>query len=326
MGSGSKQPAAGGLAHIHIPGTHSHGNSGKLKPDTDPYLLQRGVLYRLHKQVIEENSHRQDLIGVQNQAQQFEAHIVQTIRRALGAFYEHVAVQADKQKSLYGDIIAAGQKLPPGFEWDGFKTRYADVLIDSATPPRTVESIQFPNQGHHSTKPMIEGGLSRKGKIMRGYNSAYYVVTPAKYLHEFKDNDVYSKDPSPEMSLYLPDCTVGALSKAPDAKFVISGKDAGGMKSISSRHDFAFKASHHEEAAKWHQIISTCAGLTTNESPISSPVSPTAGGTPISPTHTRTSTQELGVTRVPTNGAGASAGAGPGAAAQVPMVAGGGVN
>lgn len=34
------------------------------------------------------------------------------------------------------------------------------------------------------------------------------------------------------MSLYLPDCTIGALSKAPDAKFVISGKDAGGMKVI----------------------------------------------------------------------------------------------
>lgn len=37
------------------------------------------------------------------------------------------------------------------------------------------------------------------------------------------------------MSLYLPDCTIGALSKAPDAKFVISGKDAGGMKVIFVR-------------------------------------------------------------------------------------------
>lgn len=104
MGSG-QSAAPGGLAHITIPGTHSHGNGGKLKPDVDPYILQRGVLHRLHKQIIEENNHRQDLLGVQNQMQQFEAHIVQTIQQALGSFYEHVGAQADKQKALYGDII-----------------------------------------------------------------------------------------------------------------------------------------------------------------------------------------------------------------------------
>jgi hypothetical protein len=53
-----------------------------------------------------------------------------------------------------------------------------------------VEAIRYPNEEHHSTKPLKEGPLQRKGKIMRSYNSAYYVVTPSKYLHEFKDLDV----------------------------------------------------------------------------------------------------------------------------------------
>jgi len=327
MGSG-QSTAPGGLAHITIPGTHSHGNGGKLKPDVDPYILQRGVLHRLHKQIIEENNHRQDLLGVQNQMQQFEAHIVQTIQQALGSFYEHVGAQADKQKALYGDIIAAGQKLPPDFEWNGFTTRHADVLIDPSSPARSIESIQFPNQGHQSTKALIEGTLNRKGKVMRSYSAAYYVVTPSKYMHEFKDNDNYSKDPSPEISLYLPDCTVGALSKSPDAKFIISGKDAGStVKALSSKHDYAFKAASHEEAAKWHQIISVCAGLTTNESPLQSPISPTtsgaAPGAATPPSYSRTSSQELGVTHVGTNGAG-SAPAGS-KISGVPIVAGGDV-
>ncbi|RPA96686.1 hypothetical protein L873DRAFT_1829330 [Choiromyces venosus 120613-1] len=309
MGSGSSGAAMGGLVHIHIPGTHSHGNGGKLKPDVDPYILQRGVLHRLHKQVIEENNNRQDLLGVQNQLQQFEAHIVQTIQQALGSFYEHVGAQADKQKALHGDIIAAGQKLPPDFEWAGFKARYADVLIDSSSPARSIESIQFPNQSHQSTKPLIEGTLSRKGKVMRSYSAAYYVVTPC----------------NPEMSLYLPDCTVGALSKPSDAKFIISGKDAGSsMKALSTKHDYAFKAATHEEAAKWHSIISTCAGLTTNESPLQSPTSPSAaqaGGAVTPPSYSRTSTQESGVTKVNTNGSGK----GGNGVAGVPIVAAGDV-
>ncbi|CAZ83309.1 unnamed protein product [Tuber melanosporum] len=292
MGSG-QSTAAGGLAHINIPGTHSHGNGGKLKPDVDPYILRRGVLHRLHKQVIEENNHRQDLLGVQNQMQQFEGHIVQTIQQALGSFYEHVGAQADRQKALYGDIIAAGQRLPLDFEWGGFTTRYADVLIDPSSPARSIESIQFPNQGHQSTKALIEGTLNRKGKVMRSYSAAYYVVTPC----------------NPEISLYLPDCTIGALSKPPNAKFIISGKDAGStMKALSSKHDYAFKAATHEDAAKWHQIISTCAGLATNESPLQSPISPTtsgpASGAATPPSYSRTGIQELGVTNVGGNGAG----------------------
>jgi len=65
-----------------------------------------------------------------------------------------------------------------------------------------------------------------------------------------------------------------------------------------------------QQAAKWHQIISICAGLTTNESPLQSPISPTASGaapgaaTP--PSYSRTGTQELGVTIAGTNGAGSA--------------------
>jgi hypothetical protein len=116
MGSSHKQPS-GGLIHIQIPGTHSHADSAKVKPETDPYLLQRGVLYRLHRQVIEENNHRQELLGAQNQVQLFEAHVVQTIQHALGAFYEHVGAQCDRQKALYGDITGMLFSLPVLFRY-----------------------------------------------------------------------------------------------------------------------------------------------------------------------------------------------------------------
>lgn len=101
---GSPSQMTGGI-HINIPGTHSHTSTGKLKPENDPYVLRRGVLHRLHKQVIEENNNRQELLNVQTQMQQFEAHILQTVQQAMNLFYQYVGAQADRQKSLYGDIV-----------------------------------------------------------------------------------------------------------------------------------------------------------------------------------------------------------------------------
>ena len=87
------------------------------------------------------------------------------------------------------------------------------------------------------------------------------------------------------------------------------------------------KTNPPQQAAKWHQIISICAGLTTNELPLQSPISPTASGAAPSaatpPSYSRTSTQELGVTNARTNGAG-SAPTGSGISG-VPIVAAGDV-
>lgn len=88
------------------------------------------------------------------------------------------------------NFVGATQRLPLDFEWNGFVKRNAETLIDPSAPARSVDQIQFPNQNHKSTQAFMEGTLQRKGKIMRSYSAAYYVITPSKYLHEFKDNDV----------------------------------------------------------------------------------------------------------------------------------------
>lgn len=87
-------------------------------------------------------------------------------------------------------LIGATQRLPLDFEWNGFIKRNSDVLIDPSAPARSVDQIQFANQAHKSAGALVEGTLQRKGRFIRSYSTAYYVVTPSKYLHEFKDNDV----------------------------------------------------------------------------------------------------------------------------------------
>ena len=258
----------------------ANGLLGKMTAADDPYVLQRGVIYRLHKQIQEENNNRQDLISVQNSFAQFEAHILQTIQHGLGEFMRIVNAQAESTKVMYGEMVGTAQKIPLDFEWNGFIQRNSTILIDPSAPPRSVSNISFPNQNHRSTQPLISGSLERKGKIMRSYDTNYYVITPSKFLHEYKTDDNFAKDPAPELSLYLPDCVVGACA---GQKFNVKGKDVSKGKignTFSMNHELHFKAHTPDAAQKWWEIISKAVGNVTNSVP-TSPVSPTAEKQPL---------------------------------------------
>ncbi|KAH8637115.1 hypothetical protein IG631_08950 [Alternaria alternata] len=268
--------------HIELLGQHTavfDSHSGNMKATDDPYILQRGVNHRLHKQVQEENNNRQDLISVQNSFAQFEAHIIQTIQHGMGQFLQVVNTQAEHTKAAYSDMVGTSQRIPLDFEWNGFIQRNNTVLIDPSAPARNVSDISFPNQNHRSTQPLISGSLEKKGKIMRSYDTNYYVVTPSKFLHEFKTDDDFAKDPVPELSLYIPDCVIGAVN---GQKFNVKGKDVSKGKiggAFSMTHEFAFKAHTPQAAEQWWDVIRQAAGKVTNEAPSSVPTSPVSGDT-----------------------------------------------
>lgn len=274
---GSKQvdkSRNGTQAHIELLGQHTasfEASSHKIDPSTDPYILQRGVYHRLNKQIIEENNNRIDLLAVQDSFLKFEAHVIQTIQQSLGAFNQVLGGQADRTKAMYADMFGTAQKIPPDFEWKGFVHRNNTILLDPSSGPRSMDNISFPNQNHRSTQPLIEGSLERKSRVaLKGYSAGYYVITPSKFLHEFKDTDNYRKDPTPELSLYLPDCTVGAVS---GTKFTVKGKDSSKGKigsTLAATHELDFKAHSASDAETWHDIIRKAAGSTTNELPPSS--------------------------------------------------------
>lgn len=250
--------------HIELLGQHSGAfasSGGKIEASNDPYILQRGVNHRLNHQVLEENNNRHDLLAVQDSFMQFEAHVIQTIQQAMSAFLQCVSGQSERQKAMYSDIISTAQHIPPDFEFKGFVHRNSNTLIDPSMPKRTVSNISYPNQNHASTRPLIAGALERKSRAaLKGYSASYYVVTPAKYLHEFKDDDDFKKDPIPELSLYLPDCIIGGVD---GERFNIKGKDASKGKvgsALAMSHEMAFRAKSPADAEKWWTTIREAAG------------------------------------------------------------------
>ncbi|KAJ4150604.1 hypothetical protein LMH87_011346 [Akanthomyces muscarius] len=286
--------------HIELLGqqTASFDSAGaRLSGTDDPYVVHRGVLHRLANQVLAENNHTNDLISVQNNFEMFEGHIIEVLQEAVGAFTQLSGGQADKIRALHNDILGTIQCVPKGFEWANFATRSADRLANPNDPARSVEAISFPNMDHAATKPLIEGSLERKSrnKLSFGYSTGYYVVTPSKFLHEFKDSDDARQDPKPELSLYLPDAVIGAPN---GDKFNIKGKDK--SKTLSSKltgnSEFAFKAHTPADAQKWFQVVQGVCGATGPAEP-NSPVSP---GSPASAAAVVNSPTTAGATS-PTN-------------------------
>jgi hypothetical protein len=269
--------------HIELLGQQTasfDSSGGRMNASDDPYIVSRGVIHRLGKQVMEENNNKHDLISVQQNFAQFEAHVIEVIQTTLGSFNQFVGGQALKVEQIYTDILGTAQAIPANFEWENFTQRSRAMLVDPNSPDRTVDAINFPNQEHKATKPLIEGTLERKSRnklSMAGYSTGYYVVTPARYLHEFKDNDNMRRDPIPELSIYLPDATIGSTN---GEKFHVKGKDvSGGIGSkLSGTSEIQFKANTASNATKWFEVISSVAGAApglAHGSEPTSPISPT---------------------------------------------------
>ncbi|KKF97592.1 Cytoskeletal signaling protein slm1 [Ceratocystis platani] len=261
--------------------TASYESAGaRVSGHDDPYVVRRGVAHRLHKQVQEENNHRNELISVQANFCTFEAHIMGTISQTIEAFTGIVGGQGENIRMLHTDMLGAVQRVPVDFEWRKFQERCADRLINPNDPPRAVDSIVFPNMKHPSTQPVVEGLLERKSrnKLSWGHASGYYVITPSKYLHEFRDTDDVRADPKPELSIYLPDAVVSPPS---GEKFSVKGKDI--SKNLSSKltgsSELNFKASSAAEAQRWYEAMKDCA--TAGVSRVNSLASPAMPSSPV---------------------------------------------
>ncbi|KAK9236752.1 hypothetical protein V1525DRAFT_406141 [Lipomyces kononenkoae] len=230
--------------------------SGKPDPLKDPYIIYRGVLNKLDSQIMKENIQTDTLLTIQRDFKTFEAHVVGGIHQLFRLMDQTQTTFWNFQQECYSAITGAFTSIPLEFEWDQFVANNKQILANESAPKRSIDRVKFANQDHESTKPLIEGIIQRKAtlKLSRTYNSAYYVVTPSKFLHQFASKD-YGQSPEPEFSLFLPDANIGAMypKETGKNKFKITGKDA--LKTISTKHTFEFKTPTYDDLVKWWNVI-----------------------------------------------------------------------
>lgn len=269
--------------HIELLGNHiSKGKAGNLaKPAEDPFVTHRGVLSRLDGQVQEENAHHATLIALQNECAQFEAKIVKSIQDMIGQMGSQATSHGQSLANTHQQLTNTSNAISPNAEWSGFVARDRS-LADPNMPQRTAKSITFAGSDHELTQPVIQGDLLRKGTVIKKYNSAYYVLTPSGFLHEFKSKS-YETDPDPAWSLDIKTCAIGAHSgpNTGKAKWTIAGKTKGLM---SSKHDFQFQATSYDDMLEWWSALKKYAASSPNVDEYAADDSDSEPVTPSSPT------------------------------------------
>lgn len=195
---------------------------------------------------------------MQQNSAHFEEGIVRSLQSAWQTFDEwqsRMSISVQDTWRTLGHNFAA---LAPDREWIAFAAR-SDHLLDPDTPLRNPEHIEYPSKEDPSVVPVHVGMLERKRRFTRTYKEAYFVLTPAGYLHEYASSDPLTQN-GPIFSLFLPACTLGPPSSATTAKshkfHVEDKKDAsgmtkGGIMSKRSGHAFTFRARSHEELMEW---------------------------------------------------------------------------
>ncbi|CAE6537035.1 unnamed protein product [Rhizoctonia solani] len=234
----------------------------------DPYVMNQLVIRQLQKQVHEENALQKSIIIMQQNSAHFEEGVVRSIQSAWQTFEEwnsRMSASVQETWRVMGNTMAA---LAPDREWISFAAK-SDHLLDPETPLRNPDTVEYPSKDDPSIVPVHVGILERKKRFTRSYREAYFVLTPAGYLHEFVSSDPHVRQ-TPQFSLFLPACTLGPPSNAKTArshKFHIESKtekDGPKPTGLASRagsllgrnqHAYTFRARSHEEMMEWWNDI-----------------------------------------------------------------------
>ncbi|TFK61159.1 hypothetical protein BDN72DRAFT_872793 [Pluteus cervinus] len=250
--------AASISAYKHTPMT--------LTPKQDPYIANHHVNHQLVKQVHEENLLQKSIIIMQQNSAHFEEGIVRAIQSAWQTFDEWQSRMTDAIQDSWRSLSTHMASLAPDKEWISFAAR-SDHLLDPDTPLRNPSAINYPGKDDPSIHAVHTGHLERKKRFTRAYREAYYVLTPAGFLHEYATSDPKdASSQSPVFSLFLPACTLGppSATNSKTHKFHIEGTKEGTgttktgsirAKLSNSAQAWTFRARSHDDMMEWWNDI-----------------------------------------------------------------------
>ncbi|KWU43082.1 hypothetical protein RHOSPDRAFT_35341 [Rhodotorula sp. JG-1b] len=227
--------------------------------EQDPLIVRAKTESLMREQITKEN----ELLGIVKQWQErtktFEAESFATIASAVQKWEVESLKRFDTTRAHGRDIISRLDRLNPEVEWQHFAS--LNYLIPDDTPTRSLDVVEYPDSAHASTKPIKEGILERKKRVVKNWKEAYFVLSSAGFLHEYPDSTTPLTSPS--ASLFLPNCVVTQVTnpepgKDRHATFTISGRQSTASGSVRGTFGMqhsdvsrSYRARSYAEALEW---------------------------------------------------------------------------
>ncbi|OZJ04367.1 hypothetical protein BZG36_03203 [Bifiguratus adelaidae] len=184
--------------------THSQAYLGAVSDKNDPWLMNNVVTAQVEKQIREENRLQAAMLKLQQDVKNFECTIVESLKSILQTFYDWRAKDLYNYKENGAQVFGALQNLQPDTEWRAFITKNHQKLVDERAMFRPIDGAH-PLAAHPMVLTVKAGKLERQGTVLKGWSDHFYVLTPAGYLHEFRNPEDIA---DPTLSLFIPGSTV----------------------------------------------------------------------------------------------------------------------
>jgi hypothetical protein len=202
---------------------------------------------------------RNSLIHQQQSIAVFEKVVVQHLKIALMSYLGWKTRDHHNQSEILKQLSSKLDILEPEKDWELLKARKPDLIIEADAPLVKREDIVYEGMDDLQCELIKEGTLQKRamGMLLRGnnYKPGHYVLTMSGYLHAFPPITSVSESTGllvnlatesnaserpelgePEMSFYLPECTIGGKGsdpKQPDEFYI---QDKSGFLGRTEKH------------------------------------------------------------------------------------------
>ncbi|KAI9274613.1 hypothetical protein BDA99DRAFT_601763 [Phascolomyces articulosus] len=186
---------------------HSHHGDGK----QDPWLLNAAVVNQMLKVYHQTNKMHETILRLQKEVMISEQRIVQEFRQLC---QDMITIQ-EQQTCLGIDqhlqhIMQTIDQLQADGDWNDFVQRFKHHLISDHARYRHPNQLHYTNHAHPLLQPVFASRMERNSSVLHRWHEHIYVLTPAGFLHEYRNPRTYPG--RPDTTVFIPHYNVSTLS------------------------------------------------------------------------------------------------------------------
>ncbi|CAO3615067.1 unnamed protein product [Cunninghamella blakesleeana] len=176
----------------------------------DPWLINTRVVKQIMKVYQQENKMHEAIVRLQREVMTLEKQIVEELRHFFTELYklrEASSLGADRGMEQLLQIV---NQVANDQDWIYFSEHCKNQLISENAAYRHPEKLQYPNHSHPLAHPLFVASMERRSSVLHNWSEYFYVLTPAGFLHEYRNTKSYPSHPT--STIFVPEYDVSTLS------------------------------------------------------------------------------------------------------------------
>ncbi|CAO3639440.1 unnamed protein product [Cunninghamella echinulata] len=176
----------------------------------DPWLINTRVVKQVMKVYQQENKMHEAIVILQREVMTLEKQIIEELRNFFTELYklrEESSLGIDRGMEQLLQIV---NNVANDQDWIYFSQHCKNQLISEYAVYRHPDKLQYPNHSHPLVHPLYAASMERRSSVLHNWSEYIYVLTPAGFLHEYRNPKSYPSHPT--STIFIPDYNVTTLS------------------------------------------------------------------------------------------------------------------